>query len=214
VNLQGIDSMFENDEGTRLNTSIEAALTKRDEFGRVMTPKEAFRQLCYAFHGKAPSKNKQEKRLRKYQEELAVKKMEAGDTPLNSVDRLRDAQNATAQPYLVLSGKSAASETSLRAAVTKKAAAEAHSGGLTPMLGDKKVSTHSCCPSVCFRATWERGGRRVGGGLCRLPPFHIIGPTQSIDPQAPHTSLVEIRKMHGCVFACGSVVVSVSVERF
>lgn len=26
---------------------IEAALTRRDEFGRVMTPKEAFRALCY-----------------------------------------------------------------------------------------------------------------------------------------------------------------------
>ena len=28
---------------------IEAALTRRDEFGRVMTPKEAFRDLCYKY---------------------------------------------------------------------------------------------------------------------------------------------------------------------
>lgn len=126
--------MFEGEKDSRLNTSIEAALTRRDEFGRVMTPKEQFRQLCYAFHGKPPSKNKQEKRLRKYQEELAVKKMEAGDTPLNSVHRLRDAQGATGEAFLVLSGRGAASESSL-AAVMKRNEAQ----GLTPMLGDKKV---------------------------------------------------------------------------
>mmetsp|Transcript_4725 Transcript_4725/g.12198 ORF Transcript_4725/g.12198 Transcript_4725/m.12198 type:complete len:817 (+) Transcript_4725:159-2609(+) len=163
VNLQGIDNMYETDEGTRINTSIEAALTKRDEFGRVMTPKEAFRQLCYQFHGIQPSKNKQEKRLRKYQEDLAVKKMEAGDTPLNSVDRLRDAQEATAQPFLVLSGKSAASEGSLRAAVTKKAAALAEaasgSGGLTPMLGDRKVEM-----MLGIKKAGSSGGGGGGGG--------------------------------------------------
>ena len=30
-----------------MDAHIEAALTRRDEFGRVMTPKEAFRALCY-----------------------------------------------------------------------------------------------------------------------------------------------------------------------
>lgn len=32
-----------------MDSHIEAALTKRDEFGRVMTPKEAFRALCYKY---------------------------------------------------------------------------------------------------------------------------------------------------------------------
>lgn len=32
---------------TEMDAHIEAALTRRDEFGRVMTPKEAFRALCY-----------------------------------------------------------------------------------------------------------------------------------------------------------------------
>ena len=31
----------------KLASDIETALTRRDEFGRVMTPKEAFRALCY-----------------------------------------------------------------------------------------------------------------------------------------------------------------------
>jgi hypothetical protein len=30
-----------------LAANVEVALTRKDEFGRIMTPKEAFRQLCY-----------------------------------------------------------------------------------------------------------------------------------------------------------------------
>jgi U4/U6.U5 tri-snRNP-associated protein 1 len=37
-----------------------------------MTPKEAFRQLCYKFHGIKASKNKQEKRIKKYLEEQKI----------------------------------------------------------------------------------------------------------------------------------------------
>ena len=33
----------------RIAADIETALTRRDEFGRVMTPKEAFRALCYKY---------------------------------------------------------------------------------------------------------------------------------------------------------------------
>jgi U4/U6.U5 tri-snRNP-associated protein 1 len=51
---------------------IESALTRKDEFGRVMTPKEAFRQLCYKFHGIKASKNKQEKRIKKYLKEQKI----------------------------------------------------------------------------------------------------------------------------------------------
>ena len=32
--------------------SVETALTIKDQFGRVLTPKERFRELCYQFHGK------------------------------------------------------------------------------------------------------------------------------------------------------------------
>ena len=31
----------------RMSASIEQALTQRDEFGRIMTPKERFRDLCH-----------------------------------------------------------------------------------------------------------------------------------------------------------------------
>lgn len=39
-------------------------LEYRDEFGRKLTQKEAFRQLCYKFHGYGPSQMKKEKRLK------------------------------------------------------------------------------------------------------------------------------------------------------
>ena len=32
-----------------MHARLETALTRRDEFGRVMTPKEAFRALCYKY---------------------------------------------------------------------------------------------------------------------------------------------------------------------
>lgn len=31
----------------RLALDVEVALTRKDEYGRILTPKEAFRQLCY-----------------------------------------------------------------------------------------------------------------------------------------------------------------------
>merc|ERR1712187_828775 len=40
---------------------VDGALRRTDEFGRVLTAKEAFREICYHFHGKGPSKNRQHK---------------------------------------------------------------------------------------------------------------------------------------------------------
>lgn len=37
----------------------------KDEFGRVLGPKDAFRYISWAFHGKGPGKKKREKLLRK-----------------------------------------------------------------------------------------------------------------------------------------------------
>ena len=37
-------------------------LEYRDQQGRLMTPKEAFRYMCRIFHGKKPSRNNLEKR--------------------------------------------------------------------------------------------------------------------------------------------------------
>ncbi|KAG1331850.1 SART-1 family protein DOT2 [Cocos nucifera] len=82
----------------------EIRIERTDEFGRIMTPKEAFRMLSHKFHGKGPGKMKQEKRMKQYQEDLKTKQMKASDTPLLAMEKMREAQARLKTPYLVLSG--------------------------------------------------------------------------------------------------------------
>ncbi|KAH9624426.1 hypothetical protein KSS87_003445 [Heliosperma pusillum] len=87
------------DEGPK-----EIHLERRDEFGRVLTPKEAFRLISHKFHGKGPGKGKQEKRMKQYQDEQRLKQMTSSDVLPQSVERMREAQLQSKTPYLVLSG--------------------------------------------------------------------------------------------------------------
>lgn len=81
-------------------------LDKFDEFGRKLTPKEAFRELCHRFHGIEPGKMKREKRLRQFQEEQARLKASS------SMDaKVKDVQREQATPYVVLSGNISAGQT-------------------------------------------------------------------------------------------------------
>ncbi|XP_012077380.1 SART-1 family protein DOT2 isoform X2 [Jatropha curcas] len=113
-------------------------IDRTDEYGRTLTPKEAFRIISHKFHGKGPGKMKQEKRMKQYLEELKMKQMKNSDTPSLSVERMREAQAQLKTPYLVLSGHVKPGQTSDPrsgfATVEKDLP-----GGLTPMLGDKKV---------------------------------------------------------------------------
>ncbi|KAA8535718.1 hypothetical protein F0562_030719 [Nyssa sinensis] len=116
----------------------EIRIERTDEYGRILTPKEAFRLLSHKFHGKGPGKMKQEKRMNQYLEELKVKQMKNADTPSLSVERMRETQARLKTPYLVLSGHVKPGQTSDPtngfATVEKDLP-----GGLTPMLGDRKV---------------------------------------------------------------------------
>ncbi|KAJ6426344.1 hypothetical protein OIU84_022036 [Salix udensis] len=120
------------------NKFKDIRIERTDEFGRIMTPKEAFRMISHKFHGKGPGKMKQEKRMKQYQEELKLKQMKNSDTPSMSVERMRGAQAQLKTPYLVLSGHVKPGQTSDPrsgfATVEKDLP-----GSLTPMLGDKKV---------------------------------------------------------------------------
>ncbi|GFH56705.1 U4/U6.U5 tri-snRNP-associated protein 1 [Chaetoceros tenuissimus] len=51
----------------------EVKLEYRDEHGRLLTRKEAFRQLCYQFHGHGSSKRKEEKKLQQIKREQSEK---------------------------------------------------------------------------------------------------------------------------------------------
>ncbi|OXU31548.1 hypothetical protein TSAR_003523 [Trichomalopsis sarcophagae] len=72
--------------------------------GRVLTTKEAFRYLSHKFHGKGPGKNKVEKRMKKAEQELLMKRMSSTDTPLGTLNLLQAKQKETQSPFIVLSG--------------------------------------------------------------------------------------------------------------
>ena len=45
---QGLEDVYTGGrQEDRLALDVEVALTRKDEYGRILTPKEAFRQLCY-----------------------------------------------------------------------------------------------------------------------------------------------------------------------
>eukprot|EP00250_Pteridium_aquilinum_P002657 c12881_g1_i1 orf=124-2781(-) len=116
----------------------EILLDRVDEFGRVMTPKEAFRKLSHKFHGKGPGKMKQEKRMKQYEEEMKLKQMTSGDTPLLSMEKMREAQAKMHSPYIVISGHIKPGQTSDPRSGFATMEKESI-GSLTPMLGDQKV---------------------------------------------------------------------------
>jgi U4/U6.U5 tri-snRNP-associated protein 1 len=75
-------------------------LEYRDETGRMMTPKEAFRYQCWIFHGKKPGKNKLERKRKTF--ENTVKQKSTTTAQLPTMRALEKAQKDTHQPYLIL----------------------------------------------------------------------------------------------------------------
>ena len=73
-----------------MEKSIETALTRKDHLGRVLTPKEAFREISYAFHGKGPSQKTLEKRKRKMNEDFLATRSNLDQE--SQLDRLRAVQ--------------------------------------------------------------------------------------------------------------------------
>jgi U4/U6.U5 tri-snRNP-associated protein 1 len=76
-------------------------LEYRDEFGRILNTKEAYKQLSYKFHGKQPGKLKTEKRLKRVAEEMALQRAE--NSSLKGVEALMERQRETGSAHLLLS---------------------------------------------------------------------------------------------------------------
>ncbi|KAG6879874.1 hypothetical protein C0992_010227 [Termitomyces sp. T32_za158] len=74
-----------------------------DEFGRTLTPKEAWKALSHKFHGKGSGKAKTEKRLKRIAEEEKQKAMASGDTPLSMNSAFQQRQQKAGQAHFVLS---------------------------------------------------------------------------------------------------------------
>ena len=113
--------------------------------------------MCHRFHGIQPGRAKREKRIKMFQEEVKAKKMQEGDTPLSSMNKVKDVQRLQATPYVVLSGRIHAGQTSdpLSGFATMEKEqpepqAPSNLSSEAPMLGDAKV---------------EFMMERMGGGL-------------------------------------------------
>lgn len=90
------------DEELRIKDGVK--LDYRDEFGRLLTKKEAFRMLSYKFHGQEPGKKKKEKRLKQLKEELEAQKLLSGEGSTTMMKVLEKKQKHAKQAHVVLSG--------------------------------------------------------------------------------------------------------------
>eukprot|EP01026_Neomeris_dumetosa_P039712 TRINITY_DN3266_c0_g1_i1.p1 TRINITY_DN3266_c0_g1~~TRINITY_DN3266_c0_g1_i1.p1 ORF type:complete len:753 (-),score=205.44 TRINITY_DN3266_c0_g1_i1:512-2770(-) len=103
--LTGLDEVFKGGMGEHeLERSIEVALAKKDQFGRILTPKEAFRELSYRFHGMEPSRNKIEKKIHKDREEMAIKKATTSDDPAQKIARMQSVHQSIGSAYIPFTG--------------------------------------------------------------------------------------------------------------
>lgn len=100
----GQDESDNDDVGDNRLQKSNVKLSYLDEFGNELTPKEAFRLLCHKFHGNAPGKNKNEKRLKKMLERMRVRNMRTDDTPLASAAALKEETRKLKSPHVVVSG--------------------------------------------------------------------------------------------------------------
>ncbi|KAK4046213.1 hypothetical protein OIV83_006245 [Microbotryomycetes sp. JL201] len=78
-------------------------LEYRDEFGRALTAKEAWKQLTHQFHGKHSGSKKTEKRLAKIAAEQKALAMASGDTPLSTAAAFQARAERTGSATMVLS---------------------------------------------------------------------------------------------------------------
>eukprot|EP01091_Cochliopodium_minus_P019550 TRINITY_DN824_c0_g3_i1.p1 TRINITY_DN824_c0_g3~~TRINITY_DN824_c0_g3_i1.p1 ORF type:complete len:675 (-),score=312.37 TRINITY_DN824_c0_g3_i1:105-2129(-) len=77
-------------------------LRKFDEFNRLLTPKEAFRDLSHRFHGKGSGKTKSEKRLRKYHQQLQMNRIQSSENKERILDNVLDYQKKSGKAYVQL----------------------------------------------------------------------------------------------------------------
>lgn len=85
----------------------EIKLEYRDSHGRLLTQKEAYRDLCYQFHGHGASKRKEEKRLQQIAREQAEARMASRQvsaardgTTAGTLGALKATQKATGKAFI------------------------------------------------------------------------------------------------------------------
>ena len=86
----------------KLYAKREVKLEYRDDHGRLLTRKEAFRQLCYQFHGYGSGKKNEEKRLKIIERENEAREQRTNEQR-GTMGALKKAQKNTGKAYLKLS---------------------------------------------------------------------------------------------------------------
>jgi U4/U6.U5 tri-snRNP-associated protein 1 len=82
----------------------EIKLEYRDEHGRLLTRKEAYRDMCYQFHGHGSSKKNQERRLRQIEKERGEysKSGASGEGGgVGTLGALKATQKATGKAFII-----------------------------------------------------------------------------------------------------------------
>jgi U4/U6.U5 tri-snRNP-associated protein 1 len=96
-----IDTRFAQDKDIEL-ASREVKLEYRDDYGRLLTRKEAYRNMCYQFHGHGSSKKNQERRLRQIEREREeVKLASRQDGGAGTLGALKATQKATGKAFII-----------------------------------------------------------------------------------------------------------------
>mmetsp|Transcript_8388 Transcript_8388/g.31581 ORF Transcript_8388/g.31581 Transcript_8388/m.31581 type:complete len:631 (-) Transcript_8388:49-1941(-) len=96
-----VNDMEKVKKGPRRKGEIgEVVLEYRDEHGRLLTRKEAFRQLSYKFHGHGPGKKKLNKRLAQLEKE----QREKSERKTATMKALEATTAATGKAYVVVEG--------------------------------------------------------------------------------------------------------------
>jgi U4/U6.U5 tri-snRNP-associated protein 1 len=89
-------------EKDREFASREIKLDYRDEHGRLLTRKEAYRNICYQFHGHGSGTRNQEKRLRQIEREQAEARVASQQASgAGSLGALKATQKATGKAFVV-----------------------------------------------------------------------------------------------------------------
>lgn len=78
----------------------EIKLEYRDDFGRLLTRKEAYRNMCYQFHGHGSSKKNQERRLKQIEREREEARL-ASQRSGGTLGALKATQKATGKAFII-----------------------------------------------------------------------------------------------------------------
>jgi U4/U6.U5 tri-snRNP-associated protein 1 len=78
----------------------EIKLEYRDDHGRLLTRKEAYREMCYQFHGHGASKKNQERKLKQIEREREEAQL-ASRQGMGTLGALKATQKATGKAFII-----------------------------------------------------------------------------------------------------------------